>query len=236
LIGQHAFGTRLRTQRERRGVSLAALADATKIKASLFDALERGDLSQWPKGLYRRSYLREYATAVGVPPEALLAEIDRLFPEDGEPKGAASHLELGEPMRLSFPTGSELATHRVTASVAGAALELAVVCALGVLIGAVTGLALSASCGLAALIYYPVATALTGRTLSSSRLRMLLGRLRKPAQPAHPAGAVATLPSAAEPATLNLVGKPSVVSSSVPTPLLSVTPGEDLGATRTAAS
>ena len=85
MIGQHAFGARLRTQRERQGVSLAAIADSTKIKLSLLDELERGDVSHWPRGLFRRAYLRDYAAAIGASSEPLVAEFVRLFPEDGAP-------------------------------------------------------------------------------------------------------------------------------------------------------
>ena len=58
MISHHAFGSRLRTQRERRGVTLESIVDSTKIKLSLLAALERGDASQWPRGLFRRAYIR----------------------------------------------------------------------------------------------------------------------------------------------------------------------------------
>ena len=53
-----SFGTRLRRQRERRQVSLADIAAHTKIKASLFEELERDDASHWPSGIFRRSFVR----------------------------------------------------------------------------------------------------------------------------------------------------------------------------------
>ena len=83
MISRHAFGSRLRTQRERRGVTLESIVDSTKIKLSLLSALERGDASQWPRGLFRRAYIRDYACAIGLPAEPLVAEFVRLFPEDG---------------------------------------------------------------------------------------------------------------------------------------------------------
>jgi len=85
LISRHAFGSRLRTQRERRGVTLESIVDSTKIKLSLLAALERGDASQWPRGLFRRAYIRDYACAIGLPAEPLVAEFVKLFPEDGSP-------------------------------------------------------------------------------------------------------------------------------------------------------
>ena len=54
----YAFGRRLRDQRERHGVALESIAATTKINASLFAALERGDLSAWPSGIFRRAFVR----------------------------------------------------------------------------------------------------------------------------------------------------------------------------------
>ena len=76
------FGSRLRDARERAHITLEAIASATKIKQSLLVALERNDVSQWPRGIYRRAFLRDYVTAIGLPPEEILVEFLRLFPDD----------------------------------------------------------------------------------------------------------------------------------------------------------
>ena len=68
------FGERLRLQREQRAISLAVIAEQTKIKLSLLEALERDDLSHWPIGLFGRSYIRAYAQAVGLDPTATVRE------------------------------------------------------------------------------------------------------------------------------------------------------------------
>src|SRR5688572_899188 len=83
MKSRETLGPELRRQRERRGVTLEAIEQTTKISRSLLVALERGDLSRWPGGLYRRSFLREYAAAIGLPSDALL-EVTRLFPEPGQ--------------------------------------------------------------------------------------------------------------------------------------------------------
>ena len=75
------FCARLKHEREQRAVSLAQIADQTKIKASLLASLERGDLSRWPKGIYRRAFFRDYALAVGLPLETYTTEFLRLFGE-----------------------------------------------------------------------------------------------------------------------------------------------------------
>jgi transcriptional regulator with XRE-family HTH domain len=75
LIAQRrAFGDRLRRQRERQNVSLAQIAEATKVTASLFAGLERGDCSRWPGGVYNRAFVRGYARAVQLDPDEITAE------------------------------------------------------------------------------------------------------------------------------------------------------------------
>ena len=80
---QIAFGSRLRRERERRQITLEAVASSTKISRALLGSLEMGDTTQWPKGIYRRAFLREYANAVGLPAEGIMTEFLRLFPEHG---------------------------------------------------------------------------------------------------------------------------------------------------------
>jgi transcriptional regulator with XRE-family HTH domain len=79
-----SFGSRLREQRERRQVQLSAIADATKIKASLLEGLERDDLTYWPVGIFKRSYVRDYARAIGLDPDVTLREFLELYPDPPE--------------------------------------------------------------------------------------------------------------------------------------------------------
>jgi transcriptional regulator with XRE-family HTH domain len=76
-----SFGARLRRHREDRGVSLSAVAEQTKIKASLLEGLERDDISQWPAGIFRRAYVRAYAAAIGFDPDAAVREFVALQPD-----------------------------------------------------------------------------------------------------------------------------------------------------------
>lgn len=79
---RRAFGSRLRTARARAGLSLHAIADRTKVSASLFAALEDGDLSRWPRGLYRRAFFRQYIEAVGLPVAETCQDFEQVFAED----------------------------------------------------------------------------------------------------------------------------------------------------------
>ena len=75
------FGARLRSQRERQQVALAAIAEETKISVALLDGLERDDVSRWPGGLFRRAYVRMYAQKIGLEPEQVLREFLELYPD-----------------------------------------------------------------------------------------------------------------------------------------------------------
>lgn len=189
-----AFCARLKLERERRGTSLRAIADTTKVKASLLEAMERGDVSRWPKGIYRRSFFREYVAAVGLPSEPYAAEFLELFPDGEEPPPAARPVGPApavpvpavSPLRLTLaqepgdglPVRFGGATRYVKLSATqwlAAAADLVVV-ALGAAAIAASGrvsLALGAA-GLAC-VYYSLGTAILGRSPMAWVLRRRAG-------------------------------------------------------------
>lgn len=75
------FCRQLKEIRERSGITLDAISSATKIPVFLFAALERGDLRQWPSGVFRRAYFRDYARMIGAPIAEACDAFSRLFPE-----------------------------------------------------------------------------------------------------------------------------------------------------------
>ena len=77
---QDAFVTRLRRYRERSQISLDEIATMTRVKRELLEAFERNDLSEWPRGLYARAWVRAYASVVGLDPSDTVDEFCRLFP------------------------------------------------------------------------------------------------------------------------------------------------------------
>jgi len=79
-----SFGARLRAQRERQQVALTTIAERTKIRLSLLEELERDDVSHWPSGIFRRSYIRHYAQAVGLEPDHIVHEFLALYPDKEE--------------------------------------------------------------------------------------------------------------------------------------------------------
>jgi transcriptional regulator with XRE-family HTH domain len=78
------LGARLRLQRERQQISLAAIAEQTKIKASLLEELERDDASHWPSGIFRRAFVRAYAQAIGLDADSVVREFTERHPDPEE--------------------------------------------------------------------------------------------------------------------------------------------------------
>ena len=74
------FGPRLRRERERRGISLETIATVTNVSIELWQGFERNDLSRWPKGLFARAFVRDYAKAVGLDANEVVDDFCRLFP------------------------------------------------------------------------------------------------------------------------------------------------------------
>ena len=81
------FGGALREARERRGVSLRQIANATKISVAALEALERNDISRLPGGIFSRAFVRSYAIEVGLDPEATIQEFVAQFPNDSVTAG-----------------------------------------------------------------------------------------------------------------------------------------------------
>lgn len=93
MTPQERFTTNLRRQRERCKVSLDELAASTLVKRELLEALEQNDLSAWPRGLYARAWVRAYAAAVDLDPDATVDEFCRLFPA-GDRRTASTIQEM----------------------------------------------------------------------------------------------------------------------------------------------
>ncbi len=98
------FGPRLRQERERRHISLTSIAENTKISRSLLEALERDDVSRWPTGIFRRSFVRSYAQAIGLDPEDVVREFAERFPD---PAAAAEAAPADSPKATAQSTSSD---------------------------------------------------------------------------------------------------------------------------------
>ncbi|HVO12868.1 MAG TPA: DUF2914 domain-containing protein [Vicinamibacteria bacterium] len=68
----NAFGEQLRRAREAHGVTLAAVAEATRIPRRHLEALERSDLEALPSGPFAKGYIEAYTRFLGVDPRPIL--------------------------------------------------------------------------------------------------------------------------------------------------------------------
>jgi transcriptional regulator with XRE-family HTH domain len=99
------FGARLRHQREQRGVTLAQICADTKINQTILQSLESDDVSQWPRGLFGRAYLRDYARAIGMDADAVVSEFLTLHPDFALANPELDALEAADRNGGDRPTG-----------------------------------------------------------------------------------------------------------------------------------
>jgi len=201
----YAFGRRLRDQRERHGVALESIAATTKINASLFAALERGDLSAWPSGIFRRAFVRAYATAIGIAPEPVVAEFASLFPEDGIVVEAPVVPQAPSELRMTLALDSQDITTAALTRVTIALLEVCLIVAASLMTTIWgTGIDPWRVCAVLALIYYPLATVFPGRSRALAYIQTGFQNLRKAPPQAPETDVRETVQEA-----LHLVGRPS---------------------------
>jgi transcriptional regulator with XRE-family HTH domain len=80
MTPQETFISRLRRHRERNYISLEEIVSKTRIKREQLEAFERGDLENWPRGIYARAWVRAYASIIGLDPIDTVDEFCKLFP------------------------------------------------------------------------------------------------------------------------------------------------------------
>ena len=174
---RRAFGDRVRRQRERRGVTLEAIARATKIPASLFAGLERGDCSRWPAGVYSRAYVKAYAEAVGLDPNETVEDFSAAFAETVWPDGAGGtaprRAKTAAPLRLSMDDQPEVRQTRAMRRAALAGADFVVALAIVATVHMVLGTSLWITVTLA-LGYHAVGRILTDEPLTA----WVIGRFR----------------------------------------------------------
>src|SRR3954471_11624706 len=97
-------GGMLRAARERRGLSLRQISNATKIAMMTLEALERNDIARLPGGIFSRSFVRAYAVEVGLDPEVMIEQFMGQFPQDSV-TAAIPRLPRSRTTRPSKATG-----------------------------------------------------------------------------------------------------------------------------------
>ena len=68
------FGNKLRQQREKRGLTVEAISNTTKISPRMLLALEEERFDQLPGGVFNKGFVRAYARQLGLPEDETLAD------------------------------------------------------------------------------------------------------------------------------------------------------------------
>jgi len=179
-LEKDTFGPVLRAARERKGISLKQLAAETKLSVELWEGLEENDLTRWPKRVFARSYVRDYATRVGLDADEVVNDFCRLFPEWGDRRAERVIREKAEIIAHDLewedlPTAQQrrasdrgvsrapgfLARHRVR--IAGITLDLTAMLGLA-LTGGLFGVSHWVTGAVSAVAYSTLATAVLGRS------------------------------------------------------------------------
>ena len=198
MSDRETFGPRLRSERERRGISIETIVTVTKVGADLWVGLERNDFSKWPSGIFARAFIRDYAKAVGLDADEVVDEFCRLFP-NGDRR--ASRIIKAQAQLIGHAPGtlddSALAPRggdrrsaaqddkaaararriRLAPRTLAASIDVGCTAALALLGPAVAGAGFWASAGVAAIVYYSLSTILSGATLGTHVVEFLRQRM-----------------------------------------------------------
>jgi transcriptional regulator with XRE-family HTH domain len=167
---RRAFGERLRRQREKQHITLDQIAASTKVAASLFAGLEKGDCSRWPGGMYNRAFIRGYAAAIRLDPDDVAAEfaeyytasIDAPAVHGPAVPGAAAQPNGPFALRLKLDVDPEELRRRVARRIVLAAADVLVVAAIAGVVAFASGIAYWSALAIFSIAYQVAVRLLSG--------------------------------------------------------------------------
>jgi transcriptional regulator with XRE-family HTH domain len=193
------FGPRLRSERERRGITISTIVTVTKVGADLWVGLERNDFSKWPSGIFARAFVRDYAKAIGLDADEVVDEFCRLFPATGDRRVARiikAQAELighdpagvdeatllppqGDRRSVARERQAEVRARRIRLAprTVSASIDVACTLSLAAAGAAIVGASFWASAGVAALAYFTLSTVFSGATPGSHAVAFLRQRV-----------------------------------------------------------
>lgn len=92
----NTLGERLRRRRISQGITLEQVAERTKIGARLLVAMEADEFALLPAGVFRRSFVRQYAAALEIPESEIAADVAALPLGEVLPELVAAQACAGE--------------------------------------------------------------------------------------------------------------------------------------------
>jgi transcriptional regulator with XRE-family HTH domain len=156
-IARLAYCEQLKGVRLQRGLTLTAIAERSKVNEGLYAGLERADVSRWPSGIYRRSFFREYALALGLPVDVALSEFLQLFPEEGDQRVSPALAMPAGPLRLTLADRAWLRTSRL--QMIATIVDLVMVVVITTAVAWWMPIAAGTVAAVVTVIYYSLATA-----------------------------------------------------------------------------
>jgi len=99
--GKEYIASKLRAKRNELGLNLKEAADKLNINYKYIEALEKGEFSFLPKGLYGRNYLKEYALFLGLDAN----QLTKIYEEEhisGQPKTQPNPFSHKKPRAIFF--------------------------------------------------------------------------------------------------------------------------------------
>jgi len=93
------FGEGLRSERERRGMSLEAICAETKVSERHLAALEREDYKALPSGVFRRGIVRAYLRSLGLDEQVWMPQFEASY---GAKMGSGIHSGPDEAAWVTF--------------------------------------------------------------------------------------------------------------------------------------
>lgn len=98
------FGEDLKKERESRKITLASIAEATKISSRHLTALEQSRFGDLPGGVFNKGIVRSYAQMVGLNPEKWVVRYVAAYESSGQMKdGDVSWTAFAENVGRSRP-------------------------------------------------------------------------------------------------------------------------------------
>jgi len=95
-----SIGERLRQERVRRGWEIEGIAERTKISPSLLQAIENNDLSKLPGTFFTRSFVRQYARALGLDEAEFDSELNQVAAPPPPEAPPAVKPDFGDRIRM----------------------------------------------------------------------------------------------------------------------------------------
>ena len=111
--GETSFGEDLRKSRELKGLTAEAVSEATKVSLKHIRALEEGDFSELPGGVFRRGFVRSYVGVLGLEEIGWLRRFDEVCRACDNPGASATDwTKFAENVKNNRPGGHPIRAAR----------------------------------------------------------------------------------------------------------------------------